>query len=60
MTQTNQDSNWRAACKICKEMTTHFFNIAFDAVPICQSCSLAITKQEVSSWDCPTETVESK
>jgi len=37
-------------CRLCGEQTNVVFNINFTAVPICDECALAITKQEVVSW----------
>lgn len=34
-------------CVICGKETIEFFNLKFKAVPICDDCSGAITKQNV-------------
>jgi hypothetical protein len=34
-------------CKICESRTKVVFGISFKAVPICESCARAITKQQV-------------
>jgi hypothetical protein len=36
-------------CRLCGEPTRIVFNIRLVAVPICQSCASAITRQEVAS-----------
>ena len=38
-------------CKICNNITNVVFNIKFKAVPICEDCACAITKQQVI-WLC--------
>lgn len=37
-------------CKLCEKPTQFTYNINFKAVPICEECALAITKQEVITW----------
>ena len=37
-------------CKLCEKPTQFTYNINFKAVPVCEECALAITKQEVITW----------
>ena len=41
--------NKKEKCKLCGEKTSTVFNIKLKPVPICDKCSLTITKQEVMS-----------
>ncbi len=36
-------------CRLCGERTPIVFNIRLHAVPVCQACAIAITRQEVAS-----------
>lgn len=37
-------------CIICERATRAVFNLAFKAVPICESCASTIAAQQVQWW----------
>jgi len=37
-------------CRVCGGATKVVFNIDFKAIPICESCAVAITVQQVKWW----------
>jgi hypothetical protein len=40
----------REKCRLCESLTNTVCNIRLKAVPICDFCCLAVTKQEVATW----------
>lgn len=50
-----------SSCKVCDEKTENIFNINFKKVPICESCAVSITTQQVYWWaDQPPSKEENK
>lgn len=44
-------------CKLCGEETPNVFNIAFEAIPICEDCAMCITLQQIN-WIQKTRAVD--